>query len=384
MSEDALHPPGNSLGNLAHATERVFTSMYRRAKDAPSRTQADVAALRANAILHSLSEGVVVQGVDGRIIMMNAAAKALLGSQKAFWNSELGRLFDEYRALRQAEGELQQLGGPRRVQVNDRILGATAAAVATETGERIGLVIVLRDVTREALTERLKDEFVSQISHELRTPLTVIKGFSDVLLHTPPDMPPKRQFLEAISRNAAVLDRMIIELLDLSEMGAGTFAVRKDPVALVDLVWDVLRGFDARLKRAGLEVHVYVAGADVEVLGDEARLKWAFGHLIDNAIKYTLTGGAIEVRCGHRRNGKALLEVSDTGVGIREKDLPHIFERFYRGEARAPDGKRIDPRGLGQGLYIVQSVVEAHDGYVRAASRQGEGSNENTQAKDHS
>src|SRR5690606_35816719 len=154
------------------------------------------------------------------------------------------------------------------VQVNDRILGATAAGIANKSGERIGTVIVLRDVTREAVSERLKDEFVSQISHELRTPLTVIKGFSDVLLHTPEDMPPKRQFLEAISRNAAVLDRMIIELLDLSEMGAGTFAVRRDPLPLAGIAWDVLRGFEGRIRRAELELHVFVARAGLEVFGD--------------------------------------------------------------------------------------------------------------------
>ncbi len=374
MGEDALNRSGHWLGSLARGVERLFSRLYHDAGETPARARGDAAAIRANAILNSLSEGVVVQGLDGRVIMMNAAAKRLLGSQKAFWRSDLARLFEEYRALAQIDGEMQPLGEPRRVQVNDRILGATAAAVADKAGARIGTVIVLRDVTREALTERLKDEFVSQISHELRTPLTVIKGFSDVLLHTPADMPPKRQFLEAISRNAAVLDRMIIELLDLSEMGAGTFAVRKDPLPLADLVWDVLRGVEGRIRKAGLELHVFVTQPRLEIAGDEARLKWAIGHLIDNALKYTLPGGEIVVRCGQVRDGRALLEVSDTGVGILPKDLPHVFERFYRGEARAPDGALLDPRGLGQGLYVAKSVVEAHGGYIKAASGEGEGS----------
>ena len=374
MSEDAISSSGHLLSSLARFTERAFRRLYHDAEAAPRPAHADANAIRANLILYNLSEGVVVQGLDGRVVMMNAAAKALLGGQKAFWNSELGRLFEAYRELAHLDSEMQQLGGPRRVQINDRILGVTAAAVATKSGERIGTVIVLRDVTREAITERLKDEFVSQISHELRTPLTVIKGFSDVLLHTPEDIPPKRQFLESISRNAAVLDRMIIELLDLSEMGAGTFAVRKDPLSLSDLVWDVLRGVEGRIRRAGLELHVFVMQPDLEVWGDEARLKWAVGHLLDNAIKYTPAGGEIVVRCGSKRGDHAILEVTDTGVGIHEKDQPHIFERFYRGEARTADGKLLDPRGLGQGLYVVQSVVEAHNGYVTAASRQGEGS----------
>ncbi|MCZ7544069.1 MAG: ATP-binding protein [Anaerolineae bacterium] len=118
---------------------------------------------------------------------------------------------------------------------------------------------------------------------------------------------------------------------------------------------------------------MFVARAGLEVFGDEARLKWAIGHLIDNAIKYTLPGGEIVVRCGHLRDGRAALEVSDTGVGIQPKDLPHVFERFYRGEARTPDGRLIDPRGLGQGLYVAKSVVEAHEGYITVASRAGAG-----------
>ncbi|MBN1287435.1 MAG: hypothetical protein JXB47_18685, partial [Anaerolineae bacterium] len=241
-------------------------------------------------------------------------------------------------------------------------------------GKRIGTVIVLRDVTREALSERLKDEFVSQISHELRTPLTVIKGFSDVMLSTPEDLPPKRQFLEAISRNAAVLDRMIIELLDLSEMGAGTFAVRDDLLVMSDLMWEILRGVEARIRRAGLELQVQVLCPDIEIVGDAARLKWAIGHLLDNAIKYTLAGGQILARWGHRREGRLLLEITDTGIGIAPRDLPYIFDRFYRGKAVTPDGDLLDPRGVGQGLYVAKSVAEAHKGYLGVASRQGQGS----------
>ncbi len=373
-NKHAIERPGNWLAKLVKATERLFSRTYRKTEATPAAHGTDAIALRAGAILKSLAEGVVVQGLDGRIIMMNDAAKKLLGSQKAFWDSDLARLFEAYHDLAQLDGELQQLGEPTRVQANDRILGATAAAVATETGERIGTVIVLRDVTREAIGERLKDEFVSQISHELRTPLTVIKGFSDVILNTPPDMPPKRQFLEAISRNAAVLDRMIIELLDLSEMGAGTFEVRQDALVIAELMWEILRGVEARIRRAGLELQVLVVRPETEITGDAARLKWAIGHLLDNAIKYTLPGGKIIVRWGRQSKGRVLIEITDSGVGIQEKDLPRIFDRFYRGTALTPDGKQLDPRGLGQGLYVTQSVVEAHGGYVAVASRQGEGS----------
>ena len=197
---------------------------------------------------------------------------------------------------------------------------------------------------------------------------------SEVLLAMPEDRPPNRKFLEAISRNAAVLDRMIIELLDISEIGAGSFAVREQEVHLPQLVVNVIQGLESRIRKAELSLGVMVVNdRELTIIGDDRRLQWALGHLIDNSIKYTEAGGQIAVAIGRRREGYLLIEVSDTGVGISPRDLPHIFERFYRGEARTPSGKVIDPRGLGQGLFVARAVAEAHGGYLSVASRVGEG-----------
>jgi len=267
------------------------------------------------------------------------------------------------------------LGEPQRVEVNNRILGAQIAVVADEQGQRLGTVLMLRDVTRDAITDRLKDQFVTHMSHELRTPLTAIKGMSDVLLAMPDDRPPNRKFLEAISRNAAVLDRMIVELLDISEIGAGSFAVREQEIDLPALVINVILGLRPRIEKAELQLAFSTMGASrLTITGDERRLQWAIGHLIDNSIKYTEPGGEIYVQVGRIRGGCTLIEVSDTGVGISPYDLPHIFERFYRGEARTPDGRVLDPRGLGQGLFVARAVAEAHGGYLSVASALGEGS----------
>ena len=114
--------------------------------------------------------------------------------------------------------------------------------------------------------------------------------------------------------------------------------------------------------------------ANLRILGDDRRLQWALGHLVDNSLKYTEPGGEIVIRLGRVRKGHVLIEVSDTGVGIIPRDLPHIFERFYRGTASTPSGKLIDPRGLGQGLFVARAVAEAHGGYLSAASAVGEGS----------
>ena len=338
---------------------------------------------RLKAVFTSLNEGVIMQDAQGRIVLMNKAAEHLLGTVKNFWDSELGRLFRTAQQLGQdqpqIEGveitEMETLGAPVRVQINDRIVGAQLAAVYTPNGRRLGTVIVLRDVTREALADRLKDDFVTQVTHELRTPLTVIKGMSEVLLGQPLDEPPNRKFLEAIGRNAAVLDRMIIELLDISEMSAGAFEIHHQPLALDELALAVIKGQEARSKKQQIAVGLMVVDrAALHISGDDRRLRWALGHLLDNSLNYTQRGGQIVIRVGAQQAGRVLVEVIDSGVGISPRDLPRVFERFYRGEAKTPDGQTLDPRGLGQGLYVARSVAEAHGGYLTARSELGKGS----------
>ncbi len=332
---------------------------------------------RLHGILSTIEEGVIMQDMEGRIVLINRAAQKLLGSQKNFWESELGTLFDAYRDVLHVDSELAPLGDPTRIQVNNRILGAQLAAVADKNGRRLGTMIVLRDVTRDALADRLKDQFVTAISHELRTPMTVIKGVSEILAGTAEGQPANRKMLETLTRNVDTLDRMVVELLDISEMGAGAFSIRRDRVSIEPLLWGLVNGLAADVKRAHLDVMVMLRdAAQLVVTGDEQRLRWALGHLMQNSIRYTEAGGHIVVLSRLNEDNPAYLniQVADTGVGISEKDLPHIFERFYRGEPRTSSGKLLDPRGLGQGLFVARTVAEAHGGYLSVRTRLAEGS----------
>ena len=390
---DSTHPLAamvQSVDTLGTNTGTFFSRLYNalRGRSRPSRAEMshEVQRLRQHVaakttriaqltgVLAVIEEGVIMQDNEGRIVLMNEAARQLIGSVRHFWGSELGKMFAEARQQVTLTGELT-LGQAQRVEVNNSVIGAQIAIVATPEGERLGTVLMLRDVTQSTLAERLKNQFITQMSHELRSPLTAIKGMSDVLLAMPADRPPNRKFLEAISRNVAVLDRMIVELLDISEIGAGSFAVRRQPVELGELLADVVLGMRPRILEAELSLALHVVNRHVlTVTGDDRRLQWAIGHLVDNAIKYTEPGGEIVLTLGRVRGEYVLLEVSDTGVGISPRDLPRIFEQFYRGEARTPEGKLIDPRGLGQGLYVARAVAEAHGGYVSVASAVGEGS----------
>ncbi|HYO88843.1 MAG TPA: ATP-binding protein [Candidatus Limnocylindrales bacterium] len=397
MSATPPPPDARELGGaiegvnqLGEASEQFFSRMYRsftRRKPAapvPMGTPPAYARLiaereaeisRLSAVLATIDEGVIMQDTEGRLVLMNEAARTLLGGTKAFWESELGMLFTSARGTDPLDSQIEPLAEPTRVQINNRIIGAQVAAVADEQGQRLGTLIVLRDVTREALSDRLKEQFITAVSHELRTPMTVIKGISEILLEQPDDSRPNRKLMETLSRNVDVLDRMIAELLDISEISADHFIVRADPLDLEELLWSTVMSVGADVRRAGLDVSVMVRDAQtLQIRGDAQRLRWALGHLLQNAHRYTEPGGHILLTASRSDDGHIAIQVVDTGVGISDRDLPHIFERFYRGEARSPAGKLIDPRGLGQGLFIAHKVIEAHGGYLTVRSQAGEGS----------
>lgn len=354
---------------------RMIAERNKQLRQALRRHEIEVS--RLNGILATIDEGIIMQDMEGRIVLINDAAQKLLGTQKNFWESELGTLFDAYRDVVRVDSELAPLGEPTRIQVNNRILGAQLAAVADAAGERLGTMIVLRDVTHDAMLERLKDQFVTAISHELRTPMTVIKGVGEVIASQTEGGQTSKRLLETLTRNVDTLDRMVVELLDISEMGAGTFSVRQDPVKIEPLLWSVVNSMATELKRAKLDV-AFMA-RDIEQLivqGDDQRLRWAFGHILQNAIRYTEPGGHILIAMGLDEENPDYLAIDliDTGVGISEKDLPHVFERFYRGEPRTSSGKLLDPRGLGQGLFVARTVTSAHNGSLMVRSTPGDGS----------
>jgi two-component system phosphate regulon sensor histidine kinase PhoR len=398
------NPPPSDVGGaltrvnrLGTATERLFSRLYTTLNRRSREQQEVVRRLNAqklrnqqlmqvvqrregeidrlNGILASIDEGIIMQDTEGRIVLVNQSARQLLGSQKAFWESELGSLFDAYRDVTTLDSELTPLAEQTRVQINNRILGAQLAAVANNDGDRLGTMIVLRDVTRDALGDRLKDQFITAISHELRTPMAAIKGMSEVILGQPEGKPINRRFLETIGRNVDILDRMIVELLDISEMSADAFSIRQDAVEIQNVIWNVVNGMMPEIRRAQLEAWMMASDSEhLTVTGDDERLRWALGHLLQNSVRYTEPGGHIFVTARRQEGEQIAIQVVDTGVGISEKDLPHIFERFYRGEPRTSSGKLLDPRGLGQGLFIARRVSEAHKGYLTVRSSPGAGS----------
>jgi len=213
-----------------------------------------------------------------------------------------------------------------------------------------------------------QQRFVADASHELRTPLAILRGETDVALEKERTSEDYRQSLALIKDEAERLSRIVEDLFILARRPIETFIVSTEPVILNEVVDDCVRAAQVLADRKGLHVGVKETAA-VTLQGDDELLKRMLLNLLDNAVKYTPEGGQISVELT-AQNGSARLIVRDTGIGIPEKDQPHVFDRFYRvDKARS----RV-LGGAGLGLSIAHWIVEAHGGKIEVQSAAGKGS----------
>jgi len=361
----------DEIGALAN----TFDEMTGRLED---RTQAleqllqdyKEAAGRMRAILSSIGDGVILEDTQGDFIPLNAAANTMLTEMASnFLLSPLRELSEKPEPASES-GLNPWLLEHRRFQMGPKTVSVHTAAVRTDDGRHLGNVIVMRDVTAEAEAEQLKDAFVAHVSHELRTPLTAVKGYSDLLLAAPETLnDQQRSFLQTISHHTDDLIGMINGLLDFSEMEAkGRLGLQRRPVVLSTLVEEIARTWQPEMEDKGLVFQVNLLADGCRVNADIKRLRWALINLVRNAWQYTPSGGQVTLRLS-ARDGHAVLDIIDTGVGISSQDQTRLFSRFFRASDMADD-----VRGLGLGLYVTKAIVEAHEGEIRVESEKGVGS----------
>jgi PAS domain S-box-containing protein len=228
---------------------------------------------------------------------------------------------------------------------------------------------VLERRRAEAEAERLKNEFFALVSHELRTPLTSIIGYLDLILEEEVgEVPPQqRRFLGVIERNARRLLRLVGDLLFVAQFEAGKLSLERGTVDLEAVTREAVEAARPRAARVGVELEAQTESLP-PIDGDRDRIGQVVDNLISNALKFTPSGGRVSVRA-LERDGRAVLEVRDNGMGIPEAEQARLFERFYR---TASATERSIP-GIGLGLSICQAIAEGHGGTIRVASEEGRG-----------
>jgi two-component system phosphate regulon sensor histidine kinase PhoR len=233
-----------------------------------------------------------------------------------------------------------------------------------------GIVAVFHDISELKRLEKIRKDFVANVSHELRTPVTVIRGYAETLLAGVLTDDPQRaqQFLAVILNHSERLTALISDLLSLSEMESGNFALKLAPLDLGSMLRGAVELLEMKGAEKGVTLKLVPPQDATTVMADQRRLGQVFFNLLDNGIKYTPAGGEVTIRSSVSANN-VTIEISDTGPGIPMLSLPRVFERFYR----VDPARSREQGGTGLGLAIVKHIVQLHGGSVTAESPPGKG-----------
>ena len=350
----------------------------------------------ANLVLNSIDEGVMIVHSSGIVVLVNPAAMRLLGTNDPnmvenlqlasilnLENSEGTRTEDDVNPVLRAvmNGENFETRDLILVSVQEQRRPVAISVVCTTTGQN-ERIITLRDIARELEEEGEQADFISTASHEMRTPVASIEGYLGLALNpkTATIDERARKYLEEAHASSKHLGRLFKDLLDVTKLDDKKIRVQLTPVEMVSTVRSIANGQVPMMSEKGIH---YTFGANAARSDNTGRvvnqevyasvdidfLREAVNNLVENAIKYTASGGGIWVNV-RGDDDRVLINVTDTGIGISPDDLKHVFQKFYR----ADNSQTRTVGGTGLGLYLVKQRVEAMGGKVWAESSFGEGS----------
>ena len=248
-----------------------------------------------------------------------------------------------------------------------RASSVSARWIHDEAGDAVGAALAATDITDLMQALKVKDEFLATVSHELRTPLTSIAGYVSILLEDE-DLPAHVVGqLRVVDRNTARLTALVKALLQEAHHIDGIVPLTCTELDLATIVTNSVRAAEETAQASGVELQIDVSGPVVAV-ADPQRIGQVVDNLVSNGIKHTPQGGRVLVAAAPERDG-AGLRVVDTGTGIPDTDLPHLFTRFFRTRAAAESAIQ----GIGLGLSISKAIIESHGGRIEVESEVGRG-----------
>ncbi len=355
-------------------------------------------ASQIQAILQSLSDGVLVCDPLGNVLVTNPAAAMMLDrSVEELLLANVHELIVRYLGLRKDDLPLTDLlqrpqgrdGHLRQfrsiLKLGPRTLNLSLGPVLKEDGTTLGALLLLHDISREIEVDRLKTEFIGTMSHELRTPMTAIKGFTQLLGMGGLGLlnETQREFVQRIDHNTEHMIELINNVLDITKLESGSVELEWRPLHMAEALSGVMIELKDQLSEHGHNLTITLPPGLPLVRADARRLHQVLYHLLLNAIKYTPAGGQIWIEAFETSQASlpeelhdslvpgrryTQLNIRDTGVGIAEHDLPRIFERFYRGD----NPLKIEAGGAGLGLALVRPLIELLGGYIWVRSTPAE------------
>ncbi|MDD5070417.1 MAG: ATP-binding protein [Candidatus Omnitrophica bacterium] len=367
FSKKALIVSGDEIGDLNESFNLMIEEIQQRMDDVTTSRS------RLEAVLLSMSEGVMAVDLNGNIILMNQALKEILelyqdpvGKKpiEVLRNIEVQDILDQ--ALKELKG-IANYEITLRVSREKKVLINVASVVRNNNLE--GLVFVFHDISELRQLEKVRQDFVANVSHELRTPITSIKGYAETLLNGAlDDKENVDDFLKIIHSDADRLAALISDILDLSKIESGKVSFQIKSLSLKPVIERVINGTRPQIQKKGIKVTVDIGENLPEVLADDGAIGQVILNLVDNAIKYNKPDGEIFIKACEK--GKFVeISVTDSGIGIPKTELPRIFERFYR----VDKARSCDLGGTGLGLSIVKHIILAHNGKVWVESTYGQG-----------
>ena len=364
----------DEVGQLGQAINRMSESLQQQM----ARIQENERRLQG--VMENMMSGIMMIDREERIMLLNPAAEYILG----FSSQELlGKKYNEAKQQYEFTKLIQECietQDPIRDEMvfyypAERILDIHLSPIAHEDEEWSGVLIVIHDITAVRRLERMRSEFVANVSHELKTPIAAVKGFAETLLAGAlNDKETAVSFLQIIFDESERLNRLIGDILELSKIESKRIPMNFSPIYLPEFLERSLSVLRKEAEKKHIELSMLVDD-DIYIEADEDRLRQIIINLLSNGIAYTHDGGKVKVRVeplDENADGdyeRLRLIVSDTGMGIPKKDLPRIFERFYR----VDKARSRSSGGTGLGLSIVKHLVELHKGTIRVDSEVGVG-----------
>ena len=360
--KDDLAALGNQLNRMAEVTGEKIEALSK-------------ALAETQALLAGMEEGVLIVDLNGRVQKVNRAMEVILSHDypldigkhylEVFRDPEVNDLIQETLASKQGRRRtLSPLSQPgRSFHVQSSLIQDPGSGVG-------GVIVVFHDVTDLKRLERIRQDFVANVSHELRTPLTAIRGYVEALLDEDlGNASQAKDFLRIIERHTQRMEKIVSDLLLLSEMESPDRILNRTPLHLQALISSAIETLRPLAQSKHLTLQMEIPAPIPPISGDGQKIHQVLVNLLSNAISYTQEGGHIAVEV-QPANGGVDVSVTDNGIGIPPEHLSRIFERFYR----VDKSRSREEGGTGLGLSIVKHIVEAHGGWVNVESKPGKGS----------